>query len=94
VKCGSVKKCRRKFHRKFSGNTLPSTRGIDEPIKKVRSIESLLVKKSARKRLVLTEERLDDIGTRLEHVTKRGIETPCTIDRHVEIVSSHSYEAA
>jgi hypothetical protein len=45
-----------------------------------------------RKRRVLTEEKLDEIGSRLEHTTD-DIETPCFRDRHLEIVSSQSDEA-
>jgi hypothetical protein len=55
-------KCRRKFHRKFPGYTIPSTTGIYGFIKKVRSTGSLLDKKPATKLPVLTEEKLDEMG--------------------------------
>jgi hypothetical protein len=40
---------------------------------------------------VLTEEKLDEIGARIQHTTKIT-ETPCTRDRHLEIFSSQSDE--
>jgi hypothetical protein len=73
VKCGSARRCRRKFCRKYPGNTVPSTRGIHKLIDKVRSTGSLLDKKPARKRRVLTEEKLDEIGARLEHTPHKSL---------------------
>jgi hypothetical protein len=55
AKCGSDIKCQRKFRHKFPGNTVPSTRSFHELIKKLRSTESLLDKKPARKRHVLAD---------------------------------------
>jgi hypothetical protein len=62
VKCGSVRKCRRKFNCKLPGNTLPSIRYIHNPINKVGSAGSLLDKKPAKMCCALTEEKLDKIG--------------------------------
>jgi hypothetical protein len=60
VKCGSVRKWR-KFRRKFPGKIVPRTRGIHKLIKKFRSTGSLLDWNPARKRTVLTEEKLNAI---------------------------------
>jgi hypothetical protein len=73
VKYGSARKCRRKFCHKFLRNTVPSTRGIHELIKKIRSTGSLLDKKPARECYVLTEERLVEIGTRSEHTPQESL---------------------
>jgi hypothetical protein len=42
---------------------------------------------------VLTEEKLDEIGGRSTHTTEIA-EMPCARYQHLEIVSSHFYEAA
>jgi hypothetical protein len=93
VKCGSARKCQRKFHRKLSGITVPSITGIHKLIKKVRSTGSLVDKKPAKKYQALTKEKQDEIGARLEHTTEIT-EMPCTRDWHLEIVSSQSNEVA
>jgi hypothetical protein len=92
VKCGSARKWRRKFRRKFSGITVSSTTGVDELIQKVMSTGSLLDKKHAKKkRCVFTKEKLDEIAARLERATEIT-EMPCTRDQHLEIVSRQSGE--
>jgi hypothetical protein len=54
---------------------------------------SLLDKKPARKCCVLTEETLDEIEARAEHITEITV-MPHTRDQHVKIISSNSYKAA
>jgi hypothetical protein len=61
----------RKFSIKFPGYIVPKTTGIHERIKKVKYIESLTDKKPARKCRVLTKEKLDEIGARLEHTSHK-----------------------
>jgi hypothetical protein len=72
VKRGSARNCRGKFLRKFSGNTLPSNGGI-HGLNRERSSGLLLHNKSARKRCVLTEEKLDEIGAMLEHKPQKSL---------------------
>jgi hypothetical protein len=60
---------------------------------KVRCTGSLLDKKPAGKCCVLTKEKLDNIGGRLEHTTEIS-EMPCTKDQLLKTTSSHSYKAA
>jgi hypothetical protein len=55
-----------KCRRRFLENIVASTKGIHELIKKVRFTVSLLDKKPARKRRVLTEEKVNGIGARLQ----------------------------
>jgi hypothetical protein len=72
VKYGYARKCWRKFHHKFP--TVPSTTGIHELINKVRSTGSLLDKKPAEKKSrVLAEEKLDEIGGRLEQTPQKSL---------------------
>jgi hypothetical protein len=77
VKCGSGRKCRRKFPCKFPGITVPSTSDIHELSNKVRSTGSLLDKKPAKKKYrVLTEEKLVEIRARLEHTPQKSLRRP------------------
>jgi hypothetical protein len=50
-----------------------STTGIHKLTKKVSSTGSLLDKKPAKKCHVLTEEKLDEIGARLEHTPQKSL---------------------
>jgi hypothetical protein len=56
VKCGSAKKCRRKFSQKFPGTTIPSTTDICKLIKKVRCT-CFWTKNPAGRRRVLAETK-------------------------------------
>jgi hypothetical protein len=62
----SARKCRKKFQRKFPGEPVPSRQNVHYLVKKLNTSGTLLDKKPDRKRTVLTEETLDDIGARLE----------------------------
>jgi transposase len=73
VKYGSARKCRRKFRRKFCDETVPSRQTIHNLVNKVRSTGLLIDKKQKHKRRVLTEEKLDDIGARLEHTPTKSL---------------------
>jgi transposase len=65
VKYGSVRKCRPKFRRKYYDERVPSRQTIHNLVIKLRT--GLLTDKKKHKRRLLTEEKLDDIGTSLEH---------------------------
>jgi transposase len=73
VKYGSARKCRRKFRRKFCDERVPSRQAIHNLVNKVRSTGLLIDKKQKHKRRVLTEEKLDDIGARLEHTPTKSL---------------------
>jgi hypothetical protein len=64
------------FINKFPGNTVPSTRGVQKLIKKVRSTGSLLDKKPARKCHVLTKEIPDEIRAKLKHTPEKSVRYP------------------
>jgi hypothetical protein len=93
VKCDSARKCRRKFRRSFTRITVPSTTDIHKLINKVRSTGSLLDKKPAKKKpCAYRRKTRRDRGQVRTHTTEI-IETPCTRDRHLEIVSRQSEES-
>jgi transposase len=69
VKCGSDRKCRRKFR----DERLPSTQTIHNLVNKLRTAGLLIGKEQKHKRRVLTEEKLDDIGARLQHTTIKSL---------------------
>jgi hypothetical protein len=62
----SAGKCRRKFRHRFPGEPFPSRQSIHYLVSKPKTTASLLDKRPDRKRTVLTEDKLDDIGARLE----------------------------
>jgi transposase len=64
--------CRRKFRRKFRDQRLPSRQTIHNLVNKVRTVGLLRDKKEKHKRRVLTEEKLDAIGVRLERTPKKN----------------------
>jgi hypothetical protein len=66
MKYGSARKCRRRFQRKFRDERVPSRQNIHNLLNKLRSVGLLIDKKQKHKYQVLTEEKLDDIGARLE----------------------------
>jgi hypothetical protein len=66
VKYGSAGKCRRKYRRKFHDDGVPSRQTIHNLVNKLRAM-GLLIDKKKNMCQVLTEEKLDDIGARLEH---------------------------
>jgi transposase len=74
VKCGSARKCRREFRRKFLDEEVLSRQTVHNVVNTLRITGLLIDKKQKHKRRVLTEEKLDDIGTRprksLEHLAQ------------------------
>jgi hypothetical protein len=74
VKSGCVRTVRRRFARKFQDVTIPHRKTIHAIVNKVRQTGSLLDKKrTVSKRRVLTEEKLDEIGARLEHSPQKSL---------------------
>jgi transposase len=73
VEYGSPRKCQRKFQRKFHDERVPSRQTIHSVVNKLREMGLLIDKKQKHKRCVLTEEKLDDIGARLEHTPRKSL---------------------
>jgi hypothetical protein len=69
VKYETVRKCQRKFRRKFRYERVPSRQTIHNLVNNLRTTELLMDKKQKHKCRVLTEEKLDDIGARLQHTS-------------------------
>ncbi|KAJ4441342.1 hypothetical protein ANN_11197 [Periplaneta americana] len=67
VKYSSARRCRREFEHRFAGVRIPSRSTIHDLVNKVRRTGSFLNKKRVQQRRVLTEEKLDEVGARLEH---------------------------
>jgi hypothetical protein len=67
VKTYSFKSCRRKFRRKFPDATCPYGDTSSKLVKKVRCHGILIDRKPLKINRVLTEEKLNDIGHRLEN---------------------------
>lgn len=66
AKYSSYIKCRRKFRRKYPESDVPSKSMIERLVKKFHSTGSVLDLKKRRRRSILTEEKLDEIGSFLE----------------------------
>lgn len=73
VKSGSARKVRRRFRRKFQDVSVPHRETVHRIVNKVRATGSLLDRKPELKRRVLTEEKLDEIGARLEHSPRKSL---------------------
>jgi transposase len=73
AKYGSARNCWRKFRLKFRDERDLSRQAIHDLVNKHRSTGLLIDNKQKRKRRVLTEEELDDIGTRLEHTRRKSL---------------------
>jgi transposase len=69
MKYGSTRKCRCKFH----GERVPSRQTIHNLVNKLSSTGLLIDSKQKHKHGVLTEEKLDDIGARLEHLPRKSL---------------------
>jgi hypothetical protein len=73
MKFGSARKYRRKFRCKFRDEIVPSRQRIHNVVNRLRSTGLLIDKTQKYKRRVLTEEKLDDIGARLEHTPRKSL---------------------
>jgi hypothetical protein len=69
----SARNCPTRLRRKCSDSTVPGGSTVHNVITKVRHIRSVLYKNKSRKRSVVTEEKSDDIGTRLESSPKKKL---------------------
>ncbi|PSN51602.1 hypothetical protein C0J52_09095 [Blattella germanica] len=69
----SIKKCRRKFRRKFPGIPVPHKSTIQQLVKKMCETGSFSDKKMNRRRTVLNEEKLDDIANLLENSLNKSL---------------------
>jgi hypothetical protein len=72
VKYGSARNCRRKFRRKFHDERVNSRQTIHSLVNKLRT-GLLIAEKQNHKRCVLTDEKFDDTGTRLEHTLRKSL---------------------
>jgi hypothetical protein len=73
VKYGSARKCRRKCRCKFHDERVPSKQTVHNLVNKLKTTGLLIDKKQKHKLQVLTEEKLDDVGARLEHTHRRSL---------------------
>jgi hypothetical protein len=67
------RKCRSIFRCQFPGERFPCKRSTHNIVNKLKTTGSMLDRKPDRKRNLLTEEKLDDIGTRLETSPRRSL---------------------
>ena len=65
---------RRKFRIKFPGGPVPNPSIIRRQAKRFKETGSVKNRKVNRRRHVLTEETLDEIGERLEHSSQKSLE--------------------
>jgi hypothetical protein len=72
-KYGSAGKCWRKFRRIFHDERVPSRQIIHSLVNKLRITRLLTDRKTKHKHRVLTEDKLDDTGARLEHTTRKSL---------------------
>jgi hypothetical protein len=77
VKCRFATKCRRKFRRKFLDEKVPSRQTIHNSANKLRWTRLLIDKiqkyRSQYRSRVFVKERLDDVGTTLEHIPRKSV---------------------
>jgi hypothetical protein len=76
VKYKSARKCQRKFQCKSRDERLLSRQTIHNLVSKLRTMGLLRDKKLKHKCQVLTQEKLDDIGSRLEHTPRKSLKCP------------------
>jgi hypothetical protein len=72
VKYASARKCRRIFRRKFHDERVPRRQTVHNLVNKLGTTGLLIDKKQQPKGQVLTEEKLDDVGARLEHTFRKS----------------------
>jgi hypothetical protein len=73
MKYGSARKCLRKFRRKSRDERVTGRQTIHNLLNKLRRTGLLIDKKQKHKCRVLIEEKVDDIGTRLEHTPRKSL---------------------
>jgi hypothetical protein len=77
----SLGKCRQKF----CDERVPSRQTIHNFVNKLRTTGLLTDKKQKHKSWVLTEEKSDDIGARLEHTPRKITEASSSRERSVKV---------
>jgi hypothetical protein len=75
VKYRSAGKCQWKFWYKFHDGRVLSRQIIHNLVNKLRTVRLLIYKKTKYKRWVLTVEKLDDLGARLEHTPRKSLKS-------------------
>jgi hypothetical protein len=88
----SDEKYRRKFRGRFPGEPVPSKHGTHYLVNKLKTAGSLLDKKPDWKRNVLTEEKLDDIGSRLETSPRKSLKRLAPGDERFENVCTKGHK--
>jgi hypothetical protein len=73
VKYGFARKCRRKCRRKFRDERVTSRQTIQNSVNKLWITGLLIDKKQKPNRRVLSEEKSDDKGARLEHTPRKSL---------------------
>jgi hypothetical protein len=73
VKYKSARKFQQKFQKKFYDERVPSGQTVHNFVNKLRITGLLIDKKQKHKCWALTEEKLDDIGGRLEHTPRKSL---------------------
>jgi hypothetical protein len=73
VKYGSARKCLQKFWCKFCDERGPSRQTVHNLVNNLRLVGLITDKKQGHKHRVLTEEKLDDIGARLERAHRKSL---------------------
>jgi hypothetical protein len=71
VKYGSARKCRRKFRCTFRDERVPSRQTIHNLVNKLRTTGLLIDKKQRHQHGVITKEKLEKTGVRLEHTPRK-----------------------
>jgi hypothetical protein len=73
VKTESVGTVRRRFRDQFPDSAVPNRSCVHKIVNNLRETGSLRDKRNELKRQVLTEEKLDDIGARLENSPRKSL---------------------
>jgi hypothetical protein len=90
VKKKSCKSGKRRFRRRYPGVCIPASSTILRLVKTVRSTGSFLDKKYTRQNAVLTEETLDEIGSRLEHSPRKS---PARLAQQAQVSKTTAWRA-
>lgn len=88
AKHSSYTECRFRFIRKFPGILPPHRSTVRKLVNKFRTTGSVLNKKSRRRRTVLTEEKLDEIGALLERTPTKSL-SRLAVQANVSLSSAH-----
>ena len=95
----SCSETRRKFPVKFPGGPVPNPSTIRRQAKIFKETGSVKDRKVNRRRRVLTEETLDEIGERLEHIPQKSLKrlsqetrvSVSSVQRATKLLKLHNY---